>query len=217
MTPITVPDLPLAEQLKSGTAALHRRVERSAFMSRLLGGQIEPAAYVTLLHNLRAVYGALEPALLGQSADPAIAPVVLPELFRCRALDQDIRVLAGSQAEARAELKPAALQYVARLQELDDTAPVLLVAHAYVRYLGDLNGGQALRRVVARGLGLQGSTGTTFYDFGDDARRRQLIERFRDGLARVAEQTPDVDAIVAEAVSAFERHEALFDQLAPAG
>ena len=86
------------------------------------------------------VYGALEPALLGQSADPAIAPVVLPELFRCRALDQDIRVLAGSQAEARAELKPAALQYVARLQELDDTAPVLLVAHAYVRYLGDLNG-----------------------------------------------------------------------------
>jgi heme oxygenase len=143
--------------------------------------------------------------------------VVLPELFRCRALDQDIRVLAGSQAEARAELKPAALQYVARLQELDDTAPVLLVAHAYVRYLGDLNGGQALRRVVARGLGLQGSTGTTFYDFGDDARRRQLIERFRDGLARVAEQTPDVDAIVAEAVSAFERHEALFDQLAPAG
>jgi heme oxygenase len=133
MTPITVPDLPLAEQLKSGTAALHRRVERSAFMSRLLGGQIEPAAYVTLLHNLRAVYGALEPALLGQSADPAIAPVVLPELFRCRALDQDIRVLAGAQAEARAELKPAALQYVARLQELDDTAPVLLVAHAYVR------------------------------------------------------------------------------------
>ena len=135
MTSITVPDLPLAERLKSGTAALHRRVERSAFMSRLLGGQIEPAAYVTLLHNLRAVYGALEPALLGQSADPAIAPVVLPELFRCRALDQDIRVLAGSQAEARAELKPAALQYVARLQELDDTAPVLLVAHAYVRYL----------------------------------------------------------------------------------
>jgi hypothetical protein len=143
------------------------------------------------------------------------SPVVLPELFRCQALDQDILVLAGARGQARAALKPAAAQYVARLQALDDTAPVLLVAHAYVRYLGDLNGGQALRRVVARALGLQGGTGTTFYDFGDDARRRQLIERFRDGLARVAEQTPDVDAIVAEAVSAFERHEALFDQLAP--
>jgi heme oxygenase len=215
MTSISVPNLPLAEQLRASTAVLHRRVERSAFMSRLLGGEIELAAYVALLRNLRAVYGALESALLKRSADPAIAPVVLPELFRCQALDQDILVLAGARGQARAALKPAAAQYVARLQALDDTAPVLLVAHAYVRYLGDLNGGQALRRVVARALGLQGGTGTTFYDFGDDARRRQLIERFRDGLARVAEQTPDVDAIVAEAVSAFERHEALFDQLAP--
>lgn len=213
---ITAPNVPLAAQLKSGTAALHRRVERSAFMSRLLAGEIEPTSYVALLHNLRAVYGAMETALAGRSSDPAISPVVLPELFRCQALDHDILVLAGTRAEAPPALRPAAVQYVARLQELDDTDPVLLVAHAYVRYLGDLNGGQALRRVVARGLDLQGSAGTAFYDFGDDARRRQLMGRFRDGLARVAEQTPHVDAIVAEAVSAFERHEALFDQLAPA-
>jgi len=88
------------------------------------------------------------------------------------------------------------------------------VAHAYVRYLGDLNGGQALRRIVARGLCLQGGSGTMFYDFGDDAGLRQLISRFRNGLGAVEARTPDTDAIVAEAVSAFARHEAMFEQLA---
>ncbi|HRD95432.1 MAG TPA: biliverdin-producing heme oxygenase [Rubrivivax sp.] len=216
MASITAPNLPLAERLKSATMALHRRVERGAFMSRLLGGQIEPAGYLALLHNLRAVYDALEAALVGQSANPDIAPVVLPELFRCGALDQDIRALMGTRAGVRSALQPAAVQYVARLHALEQSAPLLLVAHAYVRYLGDLNGGQALGRVVARGLGLEPGSGTSFYDFGDDARRRQLIGRFRDGLARVAERSPDGDAIVAEAVGAFERHEALFEQLAAA-
>jgi heme oxygenase len=193
---------------------MHRRVERSAFMSGLLHGEIERGSYMGYLHNLRAMYGALEAALLRQSADPAIAPVVLPELFRCRALDLDILELAGAVADFRPALRPATVQYVGRLNELDVTAPALLVAHAYVRYLGDLNGGQALRRVVARGLCLQGGAGTMFYDFGDDAKRRQLIGRFRNGLAAVEARTPDVDAIVAEAVSAFEWHEAIFEQLA---
>ena len=214
MTSFTVPHIPLVERLKLGTAAMHRRVERSTFMSRLLHGEIERGSYIGLLHNLRAVYGALEAALLRQSADPAVAPLVLPELFRCRALDLDIQVLAGAQADFKPLLRPATVQYVERLNELDITAPALLVAHAYVRYLGDLNGGQALRRIVARGLCLQGGCGTMFYDFGDDAGLRQLISRFRNGLGAVEARTPDTDAIVAEAVSAFARHEAMFEQLA---
>jgi heme oxygenase len=211
-----VAHLPLVERLKSGTAAMHRRVERGAFMSRLLHGEIERGTYLALLHNLRAIYGALEAALVRHAADPGVAPVVLPELFRCRALDLDLQVLSRAQAHIGPSLRPAAVQYVQRLGELDITTPALLVAHAYVRYLGDLNGGQALRRVVARGLSLQGSAGTMFYDFGDDAGRRQLIARFRNGLAAVEARTPDAQAIVAEAVGAFERHEALFEQLAVA-
>jgi heme oxygenase len=216
MTSFTVPQIPLVERLKSATAAMHRRVERSAFMSRLLHGEVERGSYIGLLHNLRAVYGALEAALLRQSADPVVAPVVLPELFRCRALDLDIQALAGTQADFKPPLWPATVQYVDRLNALDVTAPALLVAHAYVRYLGDLNGGQTLRRIVARGLCLQGGSGTMFYDFGDDAGLGQLTSRFRSGLAAVEARAADTDAIVAEAVSAFERHEAMFEQLAVA-
>ena len=115
-----------------------------------------------------------------------------------------------------APLARATRQYVERLHELSAAKPSLLVAHAYVRYLGDLNGGQALRRVVARSLGLAGSTGTLFYDFGDSATQQRLVQRFRAGLETVAAQLKDTHALTDEALSAFERHEQLFEELAAA-
>jgi heme oxygenase len=54
----------------------------------------------------------------------------------------------------------------------------------------------------------------SFYDFGDDTMRRQLIGRFRNGLQDIESRTPDPDALVMEAIGSFERHEAIFEQLA---
>jgi hypothetical protein len=48
---------------------------------------------------------------------------------------------------------PAAAAYATTCKQLSATRPALLAAHVYVRYLGDLNGGQMLSRIVAKGLG----------------------------------------------------------------
>ncbi|MCU0920740.1 MAG: biliverdin-producing heme oxygenase [Burkholderiaceae bacterium] len=211
-----VPSTGLGHQLKIATATMHRRVERTAFMAGLLRGQIERPRYAGLLHNLQALYAALEDALARHASTPGVAPVVMPELFRSRALAADLRVLAGDDALAGAPLARATRKYVERLHELSAAKPGLLVAHAYVRYLGDLNGGQALRRVVAGSLGLAGGAGTLFYDFGDSATQQRLLQRFRAGLETVAAQLKDIQALSDEALSAFERHEQLFEELAAA-
>ncbi|MBD1821095.1 biliverdin-producing heme oxygenase [Cyanobacteria bacterium FACHB-DQ100] len=46
-----------------------------------------------------------------------------------------------------------------------NTNPVLLIAHAYTCYLGDLSGGQALKRIVRSALKLQTVQSTEFYEF----------------------------------------------------
>jgi heme oxygenase len=206
----------LARQLRSATATMHRRVERSPFMTSLLRGQLDRRRYAGLLRNLQAIYGALEEALARHACTPGVAPVVLPELFRSQAITADLRTLDDDVAEPSMSLARATRQYVERLVELSATKPALLVAHAYVRYLGDLNGGQALRRVVARNLGLQGDAGTRFYDFGDADSQQRLRQRFRAGLASVDAQWRDPGALADEAVAAFERHEQLFAELAAA-
>ena len=43
--------------------------------------------------------------------------------------------------------------------------PSRLLAHAYVRYLGDLSGGQFIRRRISKAYGLDDGAGVSFYEF----------------------------------------------------
>jgi heme oxygenase len=90
----------------------------------------------------------------------------------------------------------------------------LLVAHAYVRYLGDLSGGQALRKVVGRGLGLSGSEGLSFYDFPGIADPDGFKSRFRESLDGMALAPELENRVVTEARDAFGLNVTLFEAVA---
>ncbi len=205
----------LAERLRADTKALHTAAERSAFMQRLLRGEMPREAYCALLRNLQAIYAALEAALARHAALPALAPFPMRALRRAPALESDLTRLHGTDWRDAIALQPAALAYAQRLRELDASQPRLLLAHAYVRYLGDLSGGQLLRRIVARDFGIaEGEGGTAFYDFGAPPDAQALARAFRDALGEIALDAAGIEAVVGEAMSSFRRHARLFDELA---
>jgi heme oxygenase (biliverdin-producing, ferredoxin) len=206
----------LAERLKTETRALHTAAERSVFMSALLRRRMERPAYCALLRNLHAVYAVLEPSLERHAMHPMLAPVFLPPLWRTRALEQDLQALHGATWADELVLQPAAMSYVDRLRDLDASQPGLLLAHAYVRYLGDLSGGQMLKNIVAQSPLLDGAGAVAFYGFGDADSARELTQAFRDGLAAVAADDRQADALVDEAKLAFQLHQRLFEELAAA-
>lgn len=206
----------LPESLKNETRTLHLQAERSAFMGRLLRGRMERPAYAALLRNLHAIYAALEPALRRHAKHPVIAPLVLPALFREPALRRDLERLQGPGWADALVLQPAAQDYVERLRMLDAQHPELLAAHSYVRYLGDLSGGQMLDRIVRDSLrlGTGSNVGADFYDFGDAQATSATRIAYRQALASLPVSAEDGAAIVAEARHAFELHGRLFEQLA---
>lgn len=205
--------LSLAESLKSQTWALHTELERSTLMRSLLRGEMKRTPYCALLRNLHAIYSILEPLLELHAAHPGVAPVFFPELFRSQTLADDLAELHGAGWFEEIAPQPAARRYVQHLGEAVAHRPGLLVAHAYVRYLGDLSGGQMLRRIVAGGLQLIDGRGTRFYDFGSPAEVALRVRAFRAGLAGLSLQAADVAAIVAEAIASFRLHQELFDEL----
>lgn len=201
--------VPLAERLRLETRDLHAVVERSGAMGELLRGRLPLPAYGALLNNLHALYTALE-AALDRCADRAwLRPVRLPGLPRAAALASDL----GALALRAPPLEEAAEAYVQRLHALGAARAPALLAHAYVRYMGDLNGGQALRRLVGRAYGLGGSV-TRFYDFGGAEQVRALADAFRRGLDAPVLTATGADRVVAEARWAFQQHQRLFEQLA---
>jgi len=178
-------------------------------MPLLLRGQLPRSAYCALLRDLHAIYAALEDGLRRQAGNAALAPIAMPELFRAEALAADLHALAGPNWRQR-PLRATAQAYATRLRELDRREPARLAAHAYVRYLGDLSGGQTVGRIVAASLRLPPQA-QRFYDFGGAG--AELAARFRYGLDRCG---GDAEAIVDEAQLAFRLHERLFEELAAA-
>lgn len=204
----------MGSRLRAETRQLHTQVERSAFMATLLRGRLNQSDYCLLLRNLHPIYLQLESALPQHAM---LAPLLLPSLPRAAALEQDLAALHGPTWPTDIEVIPCARAYVQHLDALSQAQPLLLAAHAYVRYLGDLSGGQLLRGIVARSLQLpDGEThrGTAFYEFGPPQAVRTLAETFRARLDAVATSDAAIESIVAEALCAFEMHGQLFDELA---
>ena len=88
---------------------------------------------------------------------------------------------------------PALSRYVGCIQELAASPnPSRLLAHAYVRYLGDLSGGQFIRRRICKAYGLEeGVGGVSFYDFrtltgslesANAGEMKRIKEWYRDGM-----------------------------------
>lgn len=208
-------DSTLAGRLRAATHDMHRVAEQSGVMRRLLRGQAGRDEYALLLRNLHALYAALEQALERNAAAPVVAPVRMPTLYRGPALAQDLEHFSGPSWEGL-PLTPAMRAYVARIEEVSAGAPHLLAAHAYVRYLGDLSGGQMLVKVIRRSFGLTDKDGTAFYRFEvtpGTISAETLKDNFRAALNGLPLDAAAADAVVAEANAAFARHVALFAEL----
>jgi heme oxygenase len=167
-----------------------------------------------LLRNLYDIYDALEAALDTHAEHPGLKPLRLSGLARREALARDLEALHGPNWAGELKVLESCGRYVKHLRQLTLSAPELLAAHAYVRCLGDLSGGQLLQPIVAKSLRLSTGKGTAFYEFGAPADVAMLKRRFRSGLEQVADaRKGDVSALINEARASFELHRSLFGEL----
>jgi heme oxygenase len=198
----------LAMALRHGTAALHSEAEHSGIVQAILRRRASLAGYALLLRNLLPIYRTMERALrrLGPASD--VAGWRRPELYRAEALAGDLTALAGPRWPLLLPLLPAGRRYAARVRAAAAGRGTLLIAHAYTRYLGDVSGGQVLRRLLGGALGL-GPGELRFYDFPAVADPAALRDELRAALDLAGAALPDPGAVIAEAQAAFRLNIAL--------
>lgn len=191
-----------ADALRERTRDLHIEAERSGIVADVLRRRASRHGYILLLRNILPVYQQLERGLTCLSDRPALHEIARPELFRSRALEADLLVLFGPGWDLSLPILPSSRTYADQVASAAKGDGSRLIAHAYVRYLGDLNGGQILSRILARSLGLD-AHGLSFYDFPDILDVGSFTAQYRAAFDRVGDAMHDWEEVLAEARLAF--------------
>lgn len=208
MSVTALPSAPVSVLLKGATQEAHTRAETTAFVTDLMAGRLSIAAFTALAAQHQAIYAALEDLGRRVAGEPGADALVRPELERTAVLAEDLRTLTGG-GEAPPVLASTE-EYVHRLHTLDDLAGY--AAHAYTRYLGDLSGGQAIKRMMQRHYGM-GEDGLAFYTFTQIAKIPPYKAAYRTALDELPLDQVGRERLVAEARAAFRYNEAVFVEL----
>ena len=136
---------------------------------------------------------------------PSTRPLGLfawPQLFRSEAIISDLSALAGPAFPTTLPLLAAGSAYAERIEAISATDQARLIGHAYVRYVGDLSGGQIVKSLLSRAPGLAPDM-LQFYDFPGITDAAAYKNDFRRSLDQAGVLTDAADAIVDEALLAF--------------
>jgi heme oxygenase len=185
-----------------GTKALHLQAERTGIIRDMLRGAANREAYVMLMRNLHPAYQALESGLKAHRDTPTLRALAAYDLDRTSAIVADLVALSGPDWAEDIALLPEAEAYAARINDAAHGDSDLLIAHAYTRYLGDLSGGQILRRLLAKSLALTDAQ-LSFYDFPRFDDLAALKSDYRNALEDAGTRVADPDAVIAEGNVAF--------------
>lgn len=205
----------LASQLREGTKKSHTMAENTGFVSCFLKGVVDKASYRTLVADLYFVYCAMEEEIgrLRAEGHPVVGPVGFPELNRRESLEQDLAFYFGDGWRAVVQPTPAAQEYVARIRQVAQDSPELLVGHHYTRYIGDLSGGQILKNIAQKAMNLGEHDGLRFYEFDAIPDEKGFKTHYRATLDALPIDQATADRIVAEANQAFHLNMKMFQEL----
>lgn len=206
----------LSTRLREGTMQSHTTAENTAFMKCFMKGIVEREPLRKLFADLYFVYSTLETALQSHVNHQIIGSLYFPELNRTENLARDLAFYYGENWREQITASPAGCVYRDRIQTLSKTVPVLLIAHAYTRYMGDLSGGQSLKNVIRLALSLPPNQGTEFYEFDQISTaeaRRVFKERYRQTLDGFPVDADTIERIVAEANAAFTLNQDVMHEL----
>ncbi|XP_010158762.1 PREDICTED: heme oxygenase 1 isoform X2 [Eurypyga helias] len=174
----------LSELMKEATKEVHERAENTPFMKNFQKGQVSLQEFKMVTASLYFIYSALEEEIERNKNKPVYAPVYFPaELHRKAALEKDLEYFYGSNWRKDIPCPEATQKYVERLHYVGKSHPELLVAHAYTRYLGDLSGGQVLKKIAQKALQLPSTgEGLAFFTFDGVSNATKFKQLYRSRM-----------------------------------
>ena len=202
----------LAIALKEGTKESHSAAENTKFVASFLRGVVEYEEYRKLLTNFYYVYDTMEQRIR-ETEDPMVLAVRSEDLERKEGIERDLEHYYGADWKEKQIPSEACNKYCARINEIAEERPHLLVAHHYTRYIGDLSGGKILKEITARVLNPPEGKGLDFYEFPSIPNAKLFKQNYRACLDNLGTTTAQEKELIEEANYAFQLNMFMFDEI----
>ncbi len=207
--------LDLARLLREGTKKAHTMAENTGFVTCFLKGVVDKSSYRLLMADLYFVYSAMEQEIqhLSEQGHKIVSTFDYKELNRTEAIKQDLAFYFGENWSVEVKPTPSAKDYVDRIHYIACNSPELLLGHHYTRYIGDLSGGQILKRIAKKAMNLEEDEGLNFYDFPLIHDEKLFKKRYSENLNSLPINQSTAESIVEEANKAFAYNMNMFKEL----
>lgn len=202
----------LSSMLRSATAEVHKEAEARPFMQAFFAGRLPREAYIGWLARQWHLYRTLETGLSALSSSEY--DVVPRALHRTSRIEDDLDFLTAGEWRQEDHLTPATRSYAERIASTF-SFPAGLVAHAWLRYMGNVGGRDVLRRLVSESIGAADGDdgGLAFTDYSAVGEVRPFFAEFHAKLDSLPLSAEEKRAAVDEADAGFRLNIALTDEL----
>lgn len=201
----------LSERLRELTSQSHESAENSEFLKLLLDGSLDINAWYHLLEQYRYIYSALEETAGKMRDNDPCFELLSVELNRVESIERDLEVLGRRVTAEPVRMLASTREYVERILDTANSAPRYL-AHHYVRYLGDLSGGQVMHVWLSRHYQLTEDE-TSFFRFTEIDKPVHFKRRYREALDRLPLDEQAQQHLIDEAIASFDANEQIFAEL----
>ena len=128
-------------KIKELTWEHHQNAERQAFAKLLISGDISEDLYATYLWNQHKKYDILEAMMAAHGIFGEIGANISRKLL----MEQDIAELWKHSVSPA--VVPSTIEYIDHMRDIMGDRDAI-IAHVYVFFLGDMSGGQMIKRKI---------------------------------------------------------------------
>ncbi len=169
--------------IREKTSLLHSAAENTGYIKKLVDGNASVEGYAEYIYNLEKMYKAIEDALDKNENNNVVKPFVTRELYRSELMRKDLEFLLGDKLNS-IKLLASTEACVAKIEELSETKPELVVAYAYTRFLADLFGGRTFLSLLSTNYKIS-NEGLNYYQFPEINDLRGYVMKYHNMLADI--------------------------------
>jgi heme oxygenase len=203
---MAIVNMDLTERMRKATRTVHDSSDRIVNL-KLAVAFTDKKLYALAISYFYYVYREIEAAIERHREHPNIQPFIelLPLFARTPGFEKDLAYYLGADYQSRINESdnPAVEAYLKHLREIEKKNPTLLLAYVYHMYMAILAGGQMIKKMAKKTMGLPKDEGTALLDLPETVSRPTLRKKIKEKMNALELSAEEIEALLNESVLLF--------------